>query len=408
MYINKIALLANFNRNRYIFNIMRSLCAAFHAEGIETQLVNTGQDSKALNTQLEELKPDVLFEINRTKWQRKESIPDEMVHIAWIHDAWQERTPDEPYQLHYRDPQFGGSQLIYTLCDPGYFGFTHHLQQGTWGRLHTGIDPGIHRAASNNCVQPNSASICGYIPLPVDTLIPHLTQQVIGWNQGKKITVQHMADFLLDKAQVSVCQHTYPDIHQLIAAEMSRYLDTEITPELLTGSMGNLPHFYLLDTELPRITDRLRVGKAIISAGLDLAIYGSDTWKLWPALADCYQKYLHWGQDLASVYQHTQFNVHTGCFGMHSRVLECMGSGGAIFVCTGRFNDSEHDISRHFVPNEHYIPFTLDNAQDTFASWKNQGSRLQNIARNASVDTHKSHTWRHRAQEILADVATLT
>ncbi|MBV8048820.1 MAG: hypothetical protein JO171_16855, partial [Paludibacterium sp.] len=62
MSINKIALLVNFSRNSYLFNIMRALSQAFLDEGVETQLVDAGKEPEEVKALLEELKPDFIFE----------------------------------------------------------------------------------------------------------------------------------------------------------------------------------------------------------------------------------------------------------------------------------------------------------------------------------------------------------
>ncbi|TDR78456.1 glycosyltransferase [Paludibacterium purpuratum] len=407
MSVNKIALLVNFQHNTYLFNIMRALSQAFLDEGVDTQIVDCGKKPEGIKEQLENLKPDFIFEINRTRWQTQAAIPEDIPHVAWIQDAWREPRGGELPQLHYTDQNFGGSELIYTLVDPEYFGFTHHLEQGVWGRLHTGIDPRIHHAKPEVEAVSNSAAICGYIPMPLHVMNTEFLQNAMAWNNGKKMRVDQMANFMLNKAKVSVCQHSYPQLHQLMVDEINRYLDIQITVEEHIASMDRIPYIQLLDTEMPRINDRLALAGATLEAGLDLEIYGHEFWRYWPKFASYYKTNLRWGSDLAEIYRRTQFNVHNGCFGMHSRVLECMGSGGSIFVCTGRFNDTEYDIRRHFTPGEHYVPFDIETAADTFSQWRGQDKALHDIAMNAAEQTRQHHTWRHRAQEILSDMTAV-
>ncbi|MBV8646305.1 glycosyltransferase, partial [Paludibacterium sp.] len=387
MSINKIALLVNFSRNSYLFNIMRALSQAFLDEGVETQLVDAGKEPEEVKALLEELKPDFIFEINRTRGQTPDAIPEGMTHVAWIQDGWREPKHGELPQLHYSDANFGGSELIYTLVDPAYFGFSYHVAQGVWGRLHTGIDPRIHHAMPEILPEPNSAAICGYIPLPLHALNTEFMQHVMAWNKGRQVRADYMANFLLNKAKASVCQHTFPQIHQMIADEICRYLDIQITAQDLVTSMDQITYLQLLDTEMPRVNDRLTLANATLGAELSLQIYGPDFWRYWPTYLPYYQGNLRWAKELADVYRRTQFNVHNGCFGMHSRVLECMGSGGSIFVCTGRFDDPEYDIRRHFTPGEHYVPFDMETAVETFSEWRGRDAALHEIAMNAAEQT---------------------
>lgn len=407
MSVNKVVLLVGFSSHPYLFGMMRALSGAFLQEGVETQLVNADDEDQVVRKRLEALKPDFVFETNRTRNQNRNAIPDGVMHIAWIQDGWRERKPFERKQLHYTDPAFGGSDLIYTLIDPLYFGFSYHLQQGNWGRLHTGIDPNIHRPVDGEQAVPDSAAICGYIPLPPHTLSPQLFKHVLAWNDNRRLYFDYMNDFLLNKARISVGQYGYREIHQVIADEMSRYLDISVSAEDVATSLDQTGILQHLDTEVPRINDRLTLGEAALAAGLDLSVYGSDQWLYWPRFAPYYRGNLRWAQDLAAAYRATRFNLHNGCFGMHSRVIEAMGCGASVFVSTGKFDDVEYDIKRHFVPGEHYIPFDMESAADTFASWRGRERELDEIGRNAAEQTLQHHTWQHRAREILADVSSL-
>ncbi|MBV8645968.1 glycosyltransferase [Paludibacterium sp.] len=408
MPINNIALLVSFSRNGYLFNIMRALAQAFQDEGVETQWVDAGQAPEEVKAQLEALKPDFVFEINRTRGQTPDAFPEGMLHVAWIQDGWREPNKQEELpQLHYSDPRFGGSALIYTLVDPTYFGFSHHLTQGVWGRLHTGIDPRVHHVKPEVKAEPGRAAICGHIPMPLHVMNMESLQHVMAWNNGRKLHFDYMANFLLNKVKASICQLSFPQLHQIIADETSRYLGIDFTAADLVGEMDQTPFLQLLDTEMPRVNDRLALANATLAAGLSLQIYGTSFWRYWPTYLPYYQGNLRWASELADVYRRTSFNVHNGCFGMHSRVLECMGSGGSIFVCTGRFDDPEYDIRRHFTPGEHYVPFDMETAAETFSEWRGRDAALRDIAMNAAEQTRQHHTWRHRAQQILADVSAV-
>ncbi|BEV72214.1 MULTISPECIES: glycosyltransferase [unclassified Paludibacterium] len=407
MAISKVVLLHSFSTHPYMAGMLRSLASAFSCEGVETLAVDSDLDDEAIYKELSTLKPDFIFEINRTKNQSRAAIPEEIPHVAWIQDGWRERRPHERKQLHYTDPNFGGSLLTYTLIQPDYFGFSHHLLEGVWGRLHTGIDPNMHYPRPEITPVPNTAAICGYIPLPLHATNPAVMRHALGWNNGKKLCVDRVADFLLTKAKVSVCKHSFSDMHDLIASQFRDYLQIDISGAQLATSMDQTAVLHTLDTEMPRINDRLAIGDMAVAAGLDLAIYGSSQWLYWPKFVPYYRRNLRWQQELAQVYRETQVNMHNGCFGMHSRVLEGMGCGAPMFVCTGRFDDTEHDIKRHFQPGEHYIPFTIEEGVETLRHWCAQPARLREIGMNAAEEAHARHTWRHRVQEVLSDISSL-
>jgi len=402
MSIQKVVLLTQFS-NEYLQDMCSALARGFLQEGIDARLINAEEKPDAVRKQIDELHPDMIFEINRTRNQNKQLIPDEIIHIAWIQDAWFNNGSGKPKQLHAYDPNFGGSDITYTLLSPSYFGLEHKQNEGIWGCLHTGIEP-YHFYPTDEPVIENSAAICGYIPDPPQYM--KVRGYPLAWNQaGRQYMSDRMVNYLLNDAKVSTSKHSYTDIHNLMAAEMSRDLGCEIHGDQIARSLDQCWLMLYMDTELPRLNDRINLARAAHKSGLDLQIYGYEGWLLWAEFALDYRGNLRWKSDLAQVYRHTQFNLHNGAFGMHSRVLDCMASGGSIFVSTGRYADN--DIQHHFVDGEHYIATEIETWADTLASWRGRSKELRAIGHNAAEEVLKHHTWRHRAREIIADLESL-
>ncbi|WP_338621131.1 glycosyltransferase [Paludibacterium sp. THUN1379] len=408
MALSKVVFLSGSSSLPHTLSMYRSLAAAFQQEGIEAIMVDADQDDATVRQSLESCKPDFIFEINRTRNQSLKAIPVDIPHIAWIQDAWRERRPTESKQLHYCDPLFGGSDLTYTLIQPDYFGFSHHLQQGVWGRLHTGIDPLIHRPGDRDETVADTAAICGYIPPPLHAMESAFVRTALCQSNGLTLRVDQVAEYLLHEAKVSICRHTFPQVHALITARINECLGTHIGVDVLLAALGQSATLQLLDTEIPRITDRMALGHLALKAGMTLSIYGSKEWQYWPTFSPFYRQNLHAAQDLAQVYRQTQFNLHNGSFGMHARVLEGMGCGSAMFVHTGCFDDTEFDIKRHFSPGEHYLPLSIEQGAETLRYWRERRSQLRDIGLRAAEEVRLRHTWRHRAREILSDWMSLT
>jgi len=49
----------------------------------------------------------------------------------------------------------------------------------------------------------------------------------------------------------------------------------------------------------------------------------------------------------------------------------------------------------------------METAAETFSEWRGRDAALRDIAMNAAEQTRQHHTWRHRAQQILADVSAV-
>lgn len=397
MSVQKIVVLNHYN-NEYLHDMSSALVRGFLQEGVDARQVNADESDENIRRKIEKLRPDMVFEINRTRNQSAQLTPEGVLHVAWIQDAWMNSGTGKPKQLHCYDPNFGGSDIIYTMIEPNYFGLGKQFNHGVWGSLYPGIENDIFHP-NNEKASPDSAAICGYIPDP-----PHMVQIkgiALAWNNGQQYLSERMADYLLYQAKISINTHSYPEIHNIMAAEMSRALGCELTGEQFAKPLDKSWLLMYLDTELPRIVDRLAMARAARDAGLDLSIYGPDNWLVWPEFVPNYRSRLTWKVDLAQVYRQTEFNLHNGAFGMHSRVLDCMASGGCIFA-----NDTQ-DIRQFFRSGEHYVSYETGALPETLAYWRGRHKEIQEIGQNAAAELSSRHTWQHRAQEILGDLESL-
>jgi hypothetical protein len=394
MTIKKIVILNSFS-HEYLHEMCSALAQGFIQEGVDVRQVDADGEDNMVRQRIEQLQPDMVFEINRTRNQSAQLTPKEVIHVAWIQDAWMNSGSGKPKQLHCYDPHFGGSDITYTLLDPGYFSLATLAQQGVWGSLSPGANHTIFHP-TDSMPEVDTAAICGYIPLP-----PHkqnIDGIALGWNHGRQYSSERMADYLLNTARISINRHSYPDIHEIIAAELARDLGFVLSGEQFARPLDKSWLLLYLDTELPRIRDRLALGTAALNTGLALSIYGQDNWQEWPTLAPYYRGLLNWKSDLAETYRQTQFNLHNGALGMHSRVLDCMACGGSVFA------NRTPDLQQYFVDGEHYISYQAETLDETLASWRGRHQQLRDIGINASEELRRNHTWQHRAREILADL----
>lgn len=144
-----------------------------------------------------------------------------------------------------------------------------------------------------------------------------------------------------------------------------------------------------------------------MNAGLKLELYGPSSWLEWAQFRPHYRTNLLWPRELAQIYRRSQFNLHNGAFGMHSRVLEAMSCGGAVFANHTSLDDSGQDLPQQFSDGEHFVAYQPDSVGDTLAYWKDRGNALRDIGMNAAETIRRRHQWHHRAEQILKDLSEL-
>lgn len=398
----KIVILCD-SENRYLYNMCISLMKGFHKNGTTCQLLDASKSVPQLNNEIDQLSPDAIFEINRSRGQCPLQIPNSCIHICWLQDAWFVNSDTGQKQLHRSDPRFGKSNIIYSLLDPSYFGIK--MEKNDWKILHPGADTDLFFPDLNTNSTKNLATICGYIPKPIKPT-GEMRQQVIAQYNNKKATIADLIFNLANINKVSISTHTVNDIHNIITNEINRILGTCITVNDMLSCFDSHWTLLLLDTELPRIPDRLKAANGALQAGLSLELYGPNQWLAWPSISRHYRKNLSWANDLSEVYQKSQFNIHNGAFGMHQRVLECMSSGGTILVNKTEF-DQKNDVQSYFKEGEHYISYHPDSITDTLAEWSGRHSMMKEIGLNSSKHVATFHSWEVRAGTILNDIEDL-
>lgn len=391
--------------NTYLLNMSFALMKGFHSIGVDCQMLDADKPADVLGNELDKLCPDAVFEINRTRGQSPLSLPASCLHLCWIQDAWHHDHTTGDKLLHRADKRFGGSDLLYGLLKADYFGLHGHATNHEWKILQPGADTDLYANQPDNRPVPGLASICGYIPKPImPTADMH--ELVIAKHQGRQVSVGDLIFSLSYQHRVSISRHSTGDIHALMTAEINKRLGIAISIDEMLALFDSHWTLLLLDTELPRIPDRLGNANAALDEGLQLQLFGPNQWLGWERLAPYYQRNLSWGSELGNVYRRSQFNLHNGAFGMHQRVLECMAAGGAILINHTGY-DPEHDVQAHFTDGEHYIAYQPETLRDTLAQWKTRHETLRDIGQAAASHVRQHHQWENRASAIVADIHAL-
>ncbi len=147
--------------------------------------------------------------------------------------------------------------------------------------------------------------------------------------------------------------------------------------------------------------------KLCLSASSSIAIYGTPNWLEYPNYKKFYKGFLESFADIRIAMQQGKILINDS-FSSHFRTFEAMASGVTVATvlppdCYG--NDWQ---KIGFVAGEDYLPIDLfKNNVDAVINCLGDDKKLQKIADNALGKIHH-HTWAHRAQKVLRDVARYT
>lgn len=382
----------------YHLNMGYSLAKAFNRKGVDVKVLSSSQPPDELQSTISRYSPDVIFEINRTRNQHSFSIPRSIKHVSWIQDARLNG------KVHCFDPSFGGSDITYTLLPAQNFGLSPEQSPcSLWRILHTGVDIDIFSPIPSRTLERDIA-FCGYIPAPINTDEAR-AHSVLNLN-GKTLTFLDIQNHLLEKCSVAIGTHNLLDIQRAILGKINETFGINLDLSHLNEIFQDDSRLIYFDTEIPRIPERANLIDVAAKYGR-LEIFGPDNWLLWPQYRSYYRKMVYWQSELARIYQSSLINLHNGAFGMHSRVLECMGAGGAIFVNDNHAEVSGNDIAAHFEAGTHYISYSFENLASQIEYYRNNPDLLKAIGLAAAEEIAAKHQWIHRAEQILGDLNSL-
>jgi hypothetical protein len=398
MKINKIILVVPNSGINYYFQHMVSLAKAFYEIGADVGIISSDSDDYF---KIQQYAPDVVIEINKTRNQNSVPLPKSIAHIAWIQDP---RCIDADVVglPHYMDPNFGGSDIIYTLSYPYNLGLSSEKSIGSyWDILHTGVDLEIFRpGGGKNYLR--DISFCGYLPY---LFTEQFTNRPVLSLNNKAMTIGDISSQLFGNSGFSNGEIPLPEIHRLITLTVNKFFDINVDTKRLMRLIPQ-PYMQYFDTNIPRTTERI-VMFDVACKFSSFEIFGPESCKSWPKYNSRYNRMLHWQSDLCDVYRTSKIVLHNGAIGMHSRVLECMGAGGVIFVHESKEILLHRDIYENFIPGEHFVPFHMGNLEELMKCYLTQNEKLSVIGEKASLEIRKAHTWKHRAEKIMNDISRI-
>ncbi len=406
--------------------------------GLATGLQSVGHQAEALAGPIDDFSlaqacrngvVDVVIRVNRLR-SPKAPLPADVRHVAWLQDIFPETTDNIGERIHDND-------IVYVLGDAEALGMNVKLPCFQ-GCLLTGID----EAALAALPAPKGAeidfSLCGFIPRPLDRIRHPIADatwyaaliadklRIFGKSYSARLLSYYVPDDIRQKVVETVEAHYEPlrgnlNIHELSAilrksaqeavrqkgrqASLST-ADSSHDGEAARprGAIDRLMSYAVRD--YPRMLDRVALVTQILTVSQSVELYGPG-WSYHAPFKKFHKGILNNFEDLAAVYGRTRINLanNTHGLGLHSRTLECMAIGGFIFTHASPHDNKPGGMHTAFEPGVHYGMYTPETLRDEALRWLKDEAKRQEAAAKSAAIVRRNHTWRDRANQIVADLS---
>lgn len=353
----------------------------FEAHGIEVMGWTEQPSGNQLLEFCRQFRPDVLFEMNRTRSEVPE-LPKEIVHISWIVDLWGREAR-----------QLTGSEITYFVEAAWlYANRVTNKQYSDW--LAPGFDPTVYYPEGGAREYTNLLFV-GHIPLP--------------WSDSERsrVVYQDTQQTLTFGTYVDSCEKKLSELGGIYKIENGSYQSiAEDIFHSLTGKpycINDQSVKYDIETRVVRMGNRQSMANEALRISPSLAIHGPDNWSAWNTYRHYYRGYEANPHRLRNYYSGARLTIHEG-LPLHFRTFDTMASGGALLFRGAQQHDQLGSMTRFFQPYDHYIP--LDDI-DTVRAYIHDRKRLSKIRDSASKLVRQKHTWTHRCRKILDDLASV-
>lgn len=404
----------------YDARMVMGLATAIKNEGHEAEATASPLSEEEVTTRCRDFSVDILFQVNRS---RPIALSPSVRHIAWYQDIF-------PSTLDTMADSIGARDIVYVLGDPVAMGLNIALPCPVYP-LFTGVDEVLLRDASREPAQDLDFSLCGHIPTLLNAARWY-TRPLI--NLGNKIldqcdinakTTNIPLPIAVRTELFGIVERNYRplrgelDINELTStarAALAKYIATGYLrsdkpvpsrPWSEYRRRRSVESFIdYVTREYPRLLDRVTLVTKALHVSPSLELYGPG-WETHERFRPYHKGVLSRQHDLLSIYERTRINLanNTHGLGLHSRTLECMAVGGFIFMHRSERDKRPGGMLTSFEPDLHYGMYTPENLEQEAQRWlRDDNSRLA-AGRRARAVIKDRHLWRHRAQQILKDLA---
>lgn len=369
----------------YYMNLLNGLKHAFEALGVETFVGYSCLDGATLEAFGDQFQPDAIFEIDRFRDQF-EPFAGQRPHITWFINHGR-----HCYRINKNDAD---SDIIYAGLELTQIGFP--AESAAKARpFFSAIDPDHFSPAT---AQPRyDVSLIAYPNPPFNAAV---RDTMLSINPEQTLHTGGLIDAYI-KEIVSHGTMNYEYQREFLL----RHLELNAIRTIRENILSRL--IFLIDVTVTDTFNSCQLADSLLSATQQVALYGSPHWLQWPRYSAHYRGSPTTHRQSAEAYRSARFAVNGERSPVNSRLVEAMACGIPVLVPHMPGDTSPFSVETHFVPGEHYIPADLDHLDDMVANALADPDHGRVIGANAARHVLENHTWRHRAQQIMADFEAL-
>ncbi|TDA62661.1 glycosyltransferase family 1 protein [Sulfuricurvum sp. IAE1] len=336
-------------------------------------------DGEDLLRVIDEFRPDFVLEMNRVKTDI-ENFPSDLLHICWLVDYW-ERTPAE----------LCGSDFLYLfshvwLKDHPMFTGKH------MDVLHPGTDPDLYRP-----LHPNNSG-------KATIFLGHMPKPWLETELERRVTGSGGAVFRFEQLKKLVHEFTLnPQDFNDGTIATGKYLLHRLGVDFLDTLSDTVLHYDVYARSF-REGRRQGVVEKVLNSHLDLHLYGNDSWALRERFRPHYRGMLETPEEINRAFNQSAFLLHDGNM-PHFRVFDAMAAGLPVLKpdTSGYGIEDEWDFL-DFEEGSEILTYSLDSEELTSIKHLD-ARRIGDMHARIREKIVKAHTWAHRAEKILGDIA---
>ncbi|TCS64729.1 glycosyltransferase family protein [Varunaivibrio sulfuroxidans] len=454
--------------NAYDQRMVKGLADGLNGIGHYGAAMPTPLSSVEIIKLCENFSIDVVLQVNRIR-DPDVPLPPHIRHISWYQDVYPETLDGfsesfRDFDLLYAlgDPEVLGINVevpcfvgnLFTGVDPQTLTFTPRLsEQNIDFSLCAGLPAPVTPAPSprldmlwflDNLIY--SFPLIGrsrliwllrrmffgkyipvdYVPLAILQVIQQVVDSFYRPLRGE-LNIHKLAAAMLDQAALyddklsaptpkkprlrkkRACAHIltpYVTQRSTFRAKLLRYMTGHASIQTRGGISPIAGAISYFSQSYPRLMDRVALVKLAERVSSSLELYGPGL-ELHEFARPYHKGVLTTQKDLLDVYARSKINLsnNTHGLGLHSRTLECMAVGGFLFMHESPHDKTVGGMLSSFEPGVHYGAYTPENFEDEARRWLHDDAGRRQVGENAKRVIQERHCWRHRAQQIVDDLA---
>jgi hypothetical protein len=410
----------------YYFDLLTNLQLELKNLGHEARIINRDVDCTFLNKLIQKENVNVVLQINALR-NRFLDLPKNTIFISWFQDIF-------PGDESFIDENIADDNYIVTLGDPEILGF-RNKPKNFLGTLYSGVSDRNLSIYSPQSKHMYSATICGFIPHYSPSIkrsnFTYETFQKIPYPLNtfyKTLVNGSLKDlsYFYNRMSLIVDLNYTPlsgslDISELeafIRSDLNFYDDFRFTHwaesrYIMARRKSNFFAFlniekFLIEKALffftqtyPRYLDRDKLFRFVEQKDHNLKVFGNN-WNKYEAFANNWGGIIQSKGALWNLYKNSKINYTNNTHGLalHSRVLECMASGGLVAMHRSKRDHLDGGVLSSFQEGEHFLFYDNLNFNDLV---NNKALHLK-ITKNAFEIVKEKHTWSCRAKHLVSMV----